>query len=122
MTRLVLVIANGKAARVNPLLHPDMLCHGQECYLRLPGICRNDRDTVVPAHSNQLKHGKGRGIKANDRMTVPACFWCHAELDQGTRFTKEEKRDAWDQAYSRWAAYREERYGVPAGEEEEVAT
>lgn len=118
---LVVVIANGKAVRVNPLLHPDLLCHGQQCYLRFPGICRNDPDTVVPAHSNQLMHGKGRGLKADDRMTVPACFWCHYELDQGMRFTKEQKRDRWDLGYDRWAPYRQRVYGVPAARIEEVA-
>jgi len=55
----VVIVANGKAVKVNPLLHPDRLCHGQQCYLRIPGICRNDPATMVPAHSNQLKDGKG---------------------------------------------------------------
>lgn len=118
---IVTVIANGKAVRVNPLLHPDLLCHGQQCYLRFPGVCRNDPATVVPAHSNQLKHGKGKGIKADDRMTVPGCFQCHAELDQGSRYTKEQKRLSWDEAYDRWAAYRLRMYGVPAARVEAAA-
>lgn len=121
MTSLVIVIANGKAVRVNPLLHPDLLCHGQQCYLRFPGICRNNPDTVVPAHSNQLKHGKGKGLKANDLMTVPACFWCHYELDQGNRFTKQQKIARWDLGYDRWGPYRLHHYGVPAGRIEEAA-
>ncbi|MDE4918176.1 putative nuclease YbcO-like protein [Cupriavidus metallidurans] len=121
MTALVVVIANGKSARVNPLLHPDMLCHGQQCYLHFPGICRNNPDTVVPAHSNQLKHGKGKSIKANDLMTVPACFQCHYELDQGKRFSKGQKSLCWDEAYDRWAAYRLKMYGVPAARIEEAA-
>lgn len=39
----------------------------------------NDR-TVVPAHSNALRHGKGMGIKAHD---LPAflCRACHDEVD-----------------------------------------
>ncbi|PVY81077.1 uncharacterized protein DUF1364 [Cupriavidus alkaliphilus] len=117
----VIVYANGKAVRVNPLLHPDMLCHGQQCYLRFPGVCRNNPDTVVPAHSNQLRDGKGKGLKADDRMTVPACFWCHYELDQGKRFNKEQKRVRWDWGYGRWAPYREKQYGVPAARVEAAA-
>lgn len=85
----------------------DKICHGRECYLRIPGVCRNRSDTVVPAHSNQLKHGKGRGIKAKDEFTVPACYWCHAELDQGKNLSKQERRHYWDDAYERWLPDRE---------------
>jgi len=83
------------------------LCRGQPCYLRIPGVCRNQVDTVVPAHSNQSRHGKGRGIKAHDEFTVPACFHCHAELDQGAQFTREEKFALWDAAYERWRQVRD---------------
>lgn len=34
------------------------------------------------AHSNFSKHGKGRGIKADDKYTIPLCHVCHAALDQ----------------------------------------
>ena len=34
------------------------------------------------AHSNFMCHGKGRGIKADDRYTLPMCHKCHADLDQ----------------------------------------
>lgn len=85
----------------------DKLCHGRECYLQIPGVCRNDSTTVVPAHSNQLKHGKGKGIKADDEKTVPACFWCHYELDQGSHLSKIERRDIWDAGYARWVPDRE---------------
>lgn len=78
------------------------LCRGQDCYLRLPTVVIHDRSTVVPAHSNQSKHGKGMGIKASDLYTVPACFSCHAELDQGMSMSKEQKFAAWDAAYERW--------------------
>lgn len=80
------------------------LCAGEQCYLRLVP-CSGD-DTVVPAHSNQQQHGKGMGLKASDEFTVPACAACHAELDQGAQFTKEQKRDAWDSAYARWLVER----------------
>lgn len=54
-----------------------------------------------PAHSNQPRHGKGGSIKAHDCFFVPACRPCHRELDQGKTMTRDEKRDAWDEAFLR---------------------
>lgn len=81
-----------------------LACYGEPCYLRLVPCAK--RETVVPAHSNQQQHGKGMGIKADDLYTVPACLHCHAELDQGHRLTKDERRLAWDRAYERWISVR----------------
>lgn len=78
------------------------MCHGKTCYLLVPGIFRHDTETVVPCHSNQQKHGKGERIKAHNLYTVPGCYACHAELDQGMRFTKAEKFEIWDRAFERW--------------------
>lgn len=89
----------------------DKLCRGQCCYLAIPGCCRGDIASVVPCHSNQIRHGKGKGIKALDLYTVPGCRACHAELDQGKRFTKEEKFSIWDAAYARWAVVRDQLTG-----------
>lgn len=89
-----------------PTTGEDKLCRGQRCYLAIPGCCTNDIATVVPCHSNQIRHGKGKGIKALDIYTVPGCRACHAEIDQGKRFTKEEKFSIWDAAYSEWAPAR----------------
>lgn len=85
----------------------DRLCHGRDCYLQIPGVCTNNPETVVPCHSNQLKHGKGKGIKADDEKTVPGCYACHYELDQGKNLSKQERRDYWDAAYDRWRMDRE---------------
>lgn len=83
-------------------------CRGEPCYLRVPGVCMGaaGKDTVVPVHSNQLKHGKGRGIKAKDKFTVPGCMTCHAWLDQGPAL-KCLKRRVWDQAYKLWQPIRD---------------
>lgn len=78
------------------------LCRGQHCYLMLPRVRFHDIETVVPAHSNQGRHGKGYGIKASDLYTVPACYACHYEIDQGKDMTREEKFAAWDKAFARW--------------------
>ena len=34
------------------------------------------------AHSNFGIHGKGKGIKADDRYTIPLCVICHQNFDQ----------------------------------------
>jgi hypothetical protein len=95
-----------RAARERQDKHLADLCHGQPCYLLLPVVACSARDTVVPAHSNQMKHGKGKGIKAHHTFTVPGCAACHAELDQGMRLTKEQKFALWDDAYARWEPVR----------------
>lgn len=82
-------------------------CRGELCYLRIPGICIGGIDTTVPAHSNQAKHGKAMGLKARDEFSVPACHACHAEIDQGARFTREQKFELWDRAYAAWEPARD---------------
>lgn len=84
-------------------------CAGQPCYLRIPGVCCGDWQTTVPAHRNE---GKGMGLKTPDKFTVPACFTCHTEYDQGHRLTREEKRGYFNAAYDRWAPYRDRMLGL----------
>jgi predicted outer membrane repeat protein len=87
-----------------PLTGEAALCKGQPCYLRIDCCTGMAHD---PCHSNQAKHGKGGAIKAHDKFTVPGCRPCHNELDQGKRFTKEEKFGIWDAAYARWEPVRD---------------
>lgn len=85
----------------------DQLCHGQRCFLAIPGVCRGDVSTVVPAHSNQARDGKSMGKKAADQFTVPACFWCHTEIDSGKNLSRAERFAIWDAGYARWAPVRD---------------
>lgn len=55
--------------------------------------------TVVAAHSNQLRDGKGRSIKAHDYRIAALCFRCHMELDQGSKLSKEERQQMWEAAH-----------------------
>jgi hypothetical protein len=55
--------------------------------------------TVVAAHSNQLRDGKGRGIKANDYRVAALCYRCHMELDQGKDLSKLERVEMWEEAH-----------------------
>lgn len=74
------------------------LAKDKQCMLRLSGICNHNPATTVAAHSNQLRHGKGTGIKAHDWASVWACSECHAELDQGNRLDKQQKVALFDAA------------------------
>jgi len=53
---------------------------------------------VVAAHSNQLRDGKGRSIKAHDYRIAALCYTCHADIDQG-RMSREDKQDLWEMAH-----------------------
>lgn len=57
--------------------------------------------TVVAAHSNSLKHGKGRSIKASDLFVASLCFRCHGEIDQGSYLSKDERQTIWQAAHER---------------------
>lgn len=80
------------------------VCRGEGCYLQIPGVCRGaaGAETVVPAHGNESRYGKALGLKAHDFYTVPACFWCHSELDQGSRMNQIEKITVFAAALERW--------------------
>jgi len=61
--------------------------------------CGIQDGTVVAAHSNQLRDGKGKGIKSSDAMIAALCYNCHHELDQGLHMSKQERIDFWEQAH-----------------------
>ena len=60
---------------------------------RLPCMCCNRQGRTQPAHSNQLRFGKGKGIKASDAAIMTLCTGtaaagCHEKHDQGGVRTK----------------------------------
>jgi hypothetical protein len=61
--------------------------------------CGVDNGTIVAAHSNQLRDGKGRSLKAHDFRIAALCYNCHAELDQGNKMSKEERINMWEEAH-----------------------
>jgi hypothetical protein len=61
--------------------------------------CGIQDGTVVAAHSNQLRDGKGKGIKASDYRIASLCFICHSELDQGKNLSKQERVEMWEEAH-----------------------
>lgn len=44
-------------------------------------------------HSNQIEHGSGTAIKAEDSAIQSLCPTCHFDLDNGNRMTKAERRE-----------------------------
>ena len=61
--------------------------------------CGAKNGTVVAAHSNQLRDGKGRSIKAHDYRIAALCYQCHTDLDQGAVMTKEARVNMWEEAH-----------------------
>jgi len=61
-------------------------------------LCGREGETQA-SHSNQLMHGKARGKKAPDWAIAALCWRCHAEIDQGSKMSKEERTEAWDRAH-----------------------
>lgn len=61
--------------------------------------CGKSDGTVVAAHSNQGRDGKGRSLKAHDYRIAALCYTCHAELDQGRTMSREERLNMWEDAH-----------------------
>jgi hypothetical protein len=53
---------------------------GQDCLVRLPGICNFNKETTVLAHLN----GGGMGMKKSDIQGAFCCSSCHDEVDRRT--------------------------------------
>ena len=66
---------------------------GEECQVRLPGICTFDNETTVLAHVGT----SGMGTKASDIHGAYCCSACHDEIDRRTRIMDAETAElfAW---------------------------
>lgn len=62
-------------------------------------LCGIEDGTCVAAHSNQLIDGKGKGIKSHDYRIAALCYRCHAEIDQGSKLSKESRVEMWETAH-----------------------
>jgi hypothetical protein len=74
--------------------------HSPYCF----GCGKPNDGTIVAAHSNQGRDGKGLGIKSHDFRVAYLCYTCHAEVDGGSG-TQEEKVEKWEQAHRLTIAY-----------------
>lgn len=55
--------------------------------------------TVVAAHSNQQRDGKGTGIKAADYRIAFMCNQCHHEIDNGSGLSRAKRLEIWEAAH-----------------------
>ena len=62
-------------------------------------------NTIVAAHSNQLRDGKGTGIKSDDHRIAYLCSMCHDRIDNGKELSREERIELWENAHRRTIGY-----------------
>lgn len=74
------------------------LCLGRPCIR-----CGADDGTIVPAHANQIRLGKGMGLKAEPWTVIPLCAKCHNWLDNG-QAERLETLEAYTQGWNRHMA------------------
>lgn len=56
--------------------------------------------TVVAAHSNQLRDGRGHAFKSHDYRIAYLCIRCHDMVDgRSGKLKKQEKIDIWEEAH-----------------------
>jgi len=76
--------------------NPKLLVACRELPCQLCGI---EDGTIVAAHSNQLRDGKGKGLKASDYRIASLCFNCHSEIDQGKDLNRVMRVELWELAH-----------------------
>lgn len=66
---------------------------GEQCLVRVPGVCNGNAATVVLAHLN----GAGVGAKHPDHLAAYSCSACHGWLDGGyvQQGISRDTRDLW---------------------------
>lgn len=55
--------------------------NGEECQIRIPGVCCFDSATTVWCHANGLASGRGKGLKSPDILGAYGCYKCHQVVD-----------------------------------------
>lgn len=61
--------------------------------------CGKMDGTIVAAHSNQQRDGKGMGIKAHDYRVAYLCHQCHFDIDNGKLHERENRIAIWEAAH-----------------------
>jgi len=54
---------------------------GEDCQVRLPGVCSFNPQQTVWAHANGHAAGKGMHLKSPDALGTYACYPCHMVID-----------------------------------------
>jgi len=79
------------------------LCHEAPCFLLL-GFEGCGRDASVPAHSDMIRHGRGKDHKSHDCFAVPGCPVCHEHFKR-SELGPDGYHEAWTAAMERWILY-----------------
>jgi hypothetical protein len=80
----------------------DLAHRLNDCTIQIPGVCTGySAEGLEPAHSNQLRHGRGASFKSHDVFHAAACHACHAELDHGKTLSRETRADYWQAGFER---------------------
>ena len=79
------------------------LCHEAPCFLLL-GHEGCGRDASVPAHSDMIRHGRGKDHKSHDCFAVPGCPVCHEHFKR-SELGPDGYHEAWTAAMERWILY-----------------
>jgi len=66
---------------------------GEQCQIRIPGVCNHNPETVVFCHANGSAAGKGIGMKSPDILGAYGCSACHAVVDRLVPLPKHLTRD-----------------------------
>ena len=61
-------------------------------------LCGKEGKTQA-AHANWTEYGKGMGMKAHDVYSAALCVHCHANIDQGSKLSYEERKSLWEAAW-----------------------
>lgn len=67
--------------------------------------CATQDGTVIMAHSNQLRDGKGRSLKAHDYRVALLCAKCHYLVDESKELPREQKVEIWEAAHRKTIAW-----------------
>ena len=58
---------------------------GEDCTVRIAGICNHNPETVILAHISGIRYGHGTGQKTDDIHGAYCCSSCHDALDGRTK-------------------------------------
>ncbi len=77
---------------------------GEDCTIRIPGICNFNPSTTVWCHANGSAAGKGIGMKSHDLLGAYGCSACHDAYDrrvQRLTYSREQIEIAFWQGHAR---------------------
>lgn len=67
--------------------------------------CAIQDGTIVAAHSNQYRDGRGYAFKSHDFRVAYLCNGCHYYIDYDHNASKALRTEEWEQAHRKTIAY-----------------